>query len=151
MVVLMASPPPFALPAQAPAIVGCGALATIPCVLPAPRPAVLARGVLAVTLGVLLLGADLVGQDAEELRERLRASTGAELLDVVSLDLPAGLPGALVVHVPWQGGLTLELVAHTLRADDAQLLVWDGRGYQPRPLPPAATYRGALAGDPGSG
>jgi hypothetical protein len=90
----------------------------------------------------------------------LDGASHAAVLDALHLDaaevqelpLPVAPDGPLIVPISLGGErLVLELLPHSLRADDFQLLVQepDGR-IAARAAPAATTLRGAVAGRPGS-
>ncbi len=70
----------------------------------------------------------------------------------VSLDVPADLPERVEIGITRKGRLvTLDLVKHSLRSPDLEVLVEDQRGQlNPIVLPPVATYRGSVRGVDGT-
>jgi len=79
-----------------------------------------------------------------------RPPTGAGSLPLVG-ELPGGSPERFTVVVQ-RGGepVHLELRRHPVRGPGSRLLVHGPYGYEEQELPPSRTYRGGVAGDPGS-
>lgn len=70
---------------------------------------------------------------------------------VQQLILPPGDPDDLTVRLRFDGKEhVLSLRAHDVRSPDFRLLVDDGRALRQMPRPKSVTYRGELAGEPGS-
>jgi hypothetical protein len=91
---------------------------------------------------LLLLAGPLLAQGPDF---RLRASSAQDLV----VPQAPGRPFAVDVRLG-SDERTLVLEPHSVLADDFQLLVDDGREIRALPAPANTTYRGAVAGEPGS-
>lgn len=83
----------------------------------------------------------------------LGAVHGASDGEWIALELPSGQPERWVLELPWDGELMrVELARTPIRSEGYEVLEMDAAGVlRPLRLGPAATYRGAVVGEPWRG
>jgi hypothetical protein len=109
---------------------------------------------LLLSIAPLLLGGaapEFSGTDGQAMAARALGIPSSSLVLQTLAALPeAGSPGTIDLVLGGRS-VTLELVPHSVRAPDFRVLVVAGDGVAREvPPPPSATWRGAVAGEPGS-